>query len=88
MATIISAVAGLALAIAFREAASRRKSGNVLLQIPLAMPHLIVGVMLLNFIAPRLTERKQWLIRLACLSFQLLIHKRRKAMMSKQLLCV
>ncbi len=51
VATIISAVFGLALALALREVAGRHKFAGVLLQLPLAMPHLVVGVILVNFIA-------------------------------------
>ena len=52
VATIISAGLGLALALALREVAGRHRFVGVLLQIPLAMPHLVVGVILINFIAP------------------------------------
>ena len=51
-ATIISAVAGLLLAIALRELSGRYKIFNALLQVPLAVPHLAMAVTLINVIAP------------------------------------
>jgi len=52
VATIISAVAGLGLAIILRGLALRYRSLNFWLQIPLAVPHLVMAVVLINVIAP------------------------------------
>jgi putative spermidine/putrescine transport system permease protein len=52
MATAISAVAGLALALALRELARHSPVLNALLQVPLAIPHLSMAVVLINLIAP------------------------------------
>jgi putative spermidine/putrescine transport system permease protein len=52
LATTISAVAGLSLALALREMAQRSRMLNALLQIPLAVPHLAMAVALINVIAP------------------------------------
>ena len=52
VATIISAAAGLALALLLREIARRNRLLNVLLQVPLAVPHLAMAVVLINVIAP------------------------------------
>ncbi len=52
VATIISAVAGLSLALALRELAPRSRWLNALLQVPLAVPHLAMAVALINVIAP------------------------------------
>ncbi len=51
-ATIISAVMGLAVALALRELAARRHWLNFLLQVPLAVPHLAMAVAVVNVIAP------------------------------------
>ena len=51
-ATVISAVAGLALALGLREVARRSRAINTLLQIPLAVPHLAMAVALITMIAP------------------------------------
>ncbi|MGH9846574.1 MAG: ABC transporter permease, partial [Blastocatellia bacterium] len=51
-ATIISAVMGLAVALALRELVTRRRWLNWLLQAPLAVPHLAMAVALINVIAP------------------------------------
>lgn len=51
IATLISAVLGLVCAVSLREVARRSRIANVLLQIPLAMPHLVIGVVLINLIA-------------------------------------
>lgn len=51
-ATIISAAAGLAIALTLRELAVRRRWLNFLLQAPLAAPHLAMAVALINVIAP------------------------------------
>jgi putative spermidine/putrescine transport system permease protein len=51
-ATVISAVAGVALALALRDLARRRPVFNALLQVPLAVPHLAMAVALINVIAP------------------------------------
>jgi putative spermidine/putrescine transport system permease protein len=51
-ATVISAVAGLALALGLREVARRSRTINLLLQIPLAVPHLSMAGALITMIAP------------------------------------
>src|SRR5262249_10969062 len=51
-ATPLSAVTGLAVALALRELAARRRWLNFLLQIPLAVPHLALAVAIVNVIAP------------------------------------
>jgi putative spermidine/putrescine transport system permease protein len=51
-ATVISAVAGLALALGLREVARRSRSINMLLQIPLSVPHLAMAGALITIIAP------------------------------------
>lgn len=51
IATIISAALGLMCAVSLRDVASRSRFASVLLQIPLAMPHLVIGVVLINLIA-------------------------------------
>lgn len=66
VATAASAVAGLGLALALREAARHSVWLNVLLQIPLALPHLALAVVLINLIAPsgllaRLAYAAGWL---------------------------
>lgn len=52
VATIISAVSGFALALALREWARHSSILNSLLQVPLAVPHLAMAVVLINVIAP------------------------------------
>lgn len=51
-ATAISAVLGLALALALREAARRSRAVNLLLQIPLSVPHAAMAGALITVIAP------------------------------------
>ncbi|MDX2034222.1 MAG: ABC transporter permease subunit [Blastocatellia bacterium] len=51
-ATALSALAGLALALGLREASRRSRTINLLLQIPLAVPHLAMAGALLAVIAP------------------------------------
>ena len=51
-ATMISAVAGLALALGLRESARRSHAINLLLQIPLSVPHLAMAGALITIIAP------------------------------------
>jgi len=51
-ATVISAVAGLALALGLSEVARRSRTINLLLQIPLAVPHLSMAGALITMIAP------------------------------------
>jgi putative spermidine/putrescine transport system permease protein len=51
-ATLISAVAGLLLALGLRALARRYRLLNALLQVPLAVPHLAMAVVLINVIAP------------------------------------
>ena len=52
VATIISAVSGFALALALREWARHSSILNSLLQVPLAIPHLAMAIVLINVIAP------------------------------------
>jgi len=52
LATMISAVAGLALALGLHEAARRSRAVNLLLQIPLSVPHLAMAGALITVIAP------------------------------------
>lgn len=52
MATAISAVMGLALALGLRGAARRSRAINLLLQIPLSVPHLAMAGALITVIAP------------------------------------
>jgi putative spermidine/putrescine transport system permease protein len=52
IASLISAVLGLAIALSFRELAARRPMLNFWLQLPLAAPHLAVAVALINLITP------------------------------------
>jgi putative spermidine/putrescine transport system permease protein len=52
IATLISAAAGFALALALREWARHSSIFNMLLQVPLAVPHLAMAVVLINLIAP------------------------------------
>ena len=47
-ATVISAVAGSALALGLREVARRSRAVNMLLQIPLAVPHLAMAGALIS----------------------------------------
>jgi putative spermidine/putrescine transport system permease protein len=51
-ATIISAAAGLAIALALRGLVGRHRTLNFWLQAPLAVPHLVMAVALINIIAP------------------------------------
>jgi putative spermidine/putrescine transport system permease protein len=51
-ATIISAAAGLAIALVVRGLVVRYRSLNFWLQVPLAVPHLVMAVALINIIAP------------------------------------
>src|SRR5499426_470397 len=51
-ATMISAVAGLALALGLREVSRRSRTINLLLQIPLSVPHLAMAGALITVIAP------------------------------------
>ena len=52
VATGLSALGGLVLALSLRTMAMRYRLVNTLLQIPLAVPHLSMAVVLLNVIAP------------------------------------
>lgn len=52
VATLLSALAGLAVALTLRELAARHRLFNTLLQIPLALPHLALAIVLINLIAP------------------------------------
>lgn len=52
LATLIAAVMGLVLALAIRRLAQRRPLVNLLLQIPLAIPHLSMAIFLLITLAP------------------------------------
>ena len=52
LATVISAVCALALALGLREFARRSRAVNLLLQIPLSVPHLAMAGALITLIAP------------------------------------
>jgi putative spermidine/putrescine transport system permease protein len=52
VATLISAVLGFALALALREWARHSLILNSLLQVPLAVPHLAMAIVLINLISP------------------------------------
>ena len=52
VATVISAVAGSALALGLREVSRRSRTINLLLQIPLSVPHLAMAGALITVIAP------------------------------------
>lgn len=52
LATVISAIGALALALGLREFARRNRLVNLLLQIPLAVPHLAMAGALITVIAP------------------------------------
>lgn len=52
VATVISACCALALALGLREFARRSRLVNVLLQVPLAIPHLVMAGTLITLIAP------------------------------------
>jgi putative spermidine/putrescine transport system permease protein len=52
LATLVSAGVGVAVALALREVASRSRVLNTLVQIPLAMPHLTMAIVLLWIVAP------------------------------------
>jgi putative spermidine/putrescine transport system permease protein len=52
LATLVSAGVGVAVALALREVASRSRVINTLVQIPLAMPHLTMAIVLLWIVAP------------------------------------
>ena len=52
LATLVSAGVGVAVALALRDIASHSKVLNTLVQIPLAMPHLTMAIVLLWIVAP------------------------------------
>jgi putative spermidine/putrescine transport system permease protein len=52
LATVISAICALALALGLREFARRSRAVNMLLQIPLSVPHLAMAGALITVIAP------------------------------------
>lgn len=52
VATALSAVLGLTVALSLRELAQRQRWLSALLQMPLAVPHLAMAVTLINVIAP------------------------------------
>lgn len=52
LATLVSAGVGVAVALALREVASRSRVLNTLVQVPLAMPHLTMAIVLLWIVAP------------------------------------
>lgn len=52
VSTLISAVSGLLVALLLRKIAQRSRVCNVLAQIPIAVPHLVVALLLLDVIAP------------------------------------
>ncbi len=51
IATALSAATGLALALALRRAAGRWPVLNSLIQVPIAVPHLVMAVLLINVIS-------------------------------------
>jgi putative spermidine/putrescine transport system permease protein len=52
LSTLISAVTGFALALSLRRITQRSRIFNVLVQVPIAVPHLVVALLLLDVIAP------------------------------------
>ena len=60
IATAISAAAGVALALTFRNLAQGSRTLSTLLQTPIAVPHLVIAVLLVNLIG-----QSGWLPRLA-----------------------
>ena len=50
--TVLSAVCGLSLALALHPVVQRSRSITVLLQIPIAVPHLAMALVLINVLAP------------------------------------
>ena len=52
VSTLISSVAGLALALALRDIARHSRLLNTLLQVPIGVPHLVMAVAVLDLIAP------------------------------------
>ena len=52
VSTVLSAVCGVCLAVFLRRQMRRSRFLKTLLQIPLAVPHLAVALVLLNFLAP------------------------------------
>lgn len=52
VSTLISVVLGLALALPLRRITRRSHIFNVLVQVPIAVPHLVVALLLLDVIAP------------------------------------
>jgi putative spermidine/putrescine transport system permease protein len=52
VATLLSAIAGLALALGLRRAVQRRPLLGVLAQVPLAMPHIVMALFVLELISP------------------------------------
>lgn len=52
VSTVLSAICGVALAVFLRRQMQRSRFLKTLLQIPLAVPHLAVALVLLNFLAP------------------------------------
>jgi putative spermidine/putrescine transport system permease protein len=52
VSTLISAGSGLVVALSLRNIARRSRLFNALVQIPIAVPHLVMAVLLLDVIAP------------------------------------
>lgn len=52
LATLLSAITGLWLAITLRATATRSGTLSILLQLPIAIPHLAVAVALIHFVSP------------------------------------
>ncbi len=59
IATLLSAIAGLALAVGLRELASRNRLLHTLVQVPIAVPHLAVAALMLD-----LLSQSGWIARL------------------------
>jgi len=52
VSTLLSATTGLLLALSFRRAAQRWRPVRVLAQVPLAMPHTVMALVVLEFLSP------------------------------------
>ena len=57
MSTLISSVAGLALALALRDIARHSRLLNTLLQVPIGVPHLVMAVAVLISLLPVVSLR-------------------------------
>jgi putative spermidine/putrescine transport system permease protein len=52
LSTVFSAAAGLALALELQDIARQRRLLNVLLQVPVGVPHLVMAMVVIDLIAP------------------------------------